>query len=215
MTIVPTDASQVRQAFLAALQEAGHDVSRLQVDVTRVTGLEKARITHVEWSGDLPRARNQVRIHGVTGDGAETSGWALINVVHFDSVAVAAANVQSGDEFDPTSIDFEWMDVTSFRGQPLRPADVATLPDGAVWSRNVREGREVRVDDVRAPFAAEVGDTILMDYARGALRLRISGRAREGGAVGDVIRIYSPETRATYRARLTGQGTAIWIETRS
>jgi flagellar basal body P-ring formation protein FlgA len=207
--------SDVRQAVLSALVNRGADASKIEVEVLRVSGIgESAGPLRIELTGDaIPRSRAQVRVVRETAAGTE-SGWALLNVVHFDSVAVTTSAIVAGSSLQMSDLSFEWMDVTAFRGRPLRKADLDVLPADAVWARPVAENRPVRVEDVRLPFAAETGDTILMDYTRSGLQFRISCRARESGSVGDVIRLYSPETRATYRARLTGPGTAVWIETR-
>lgn len=207
----------VRDAVLEALRADGHETSGVEVEVLRVTGVDAAtgRI-RVELSGaSLPRARTQVRVLSESSDGTTTTGWALLNVLHYDSVAVVTTDVNTGDPVSPSDVSFEWTDVTTFRGTPLRASERASLENGGVWARALRDGRLVRTDDLRRPFAAETGDTVIVEYTRGTLVLRLSGRAREPGAVGDVIRIYSPETRATYRARLTGEGIATWIETRS
>ncbi|MEX1055510.1 MAG: flagella basal body P-ring formation protein FlgA, partial [Rhodothermales bacterium] len=61
--------------------------------------------------------------------------------------------------------------------------------------------------------AAETGDHVTLNYRRGAVQLRLTCKARESGAVGDVIRVYSDDTRSMYRARLTARGKADWIST--
>lgn len=207
--------SGIRQAVISALLERGADASKIEVEVLRISGIEEdAEPVSIELTGDaIPRARAQVRVIHET-DAGTTTGWALLNVIHFDSVAVTSSAVTAGTSLSMSDLMFEWMDVTAFRGRPLLKADLDDLPEGAIWSRAVAERRPVRLTDVRLPFAAEAGDTILMDYTRSGLRFRLSCRARESGSVGDVIRLYSPETRATYRARLTAPGSAVWIETR-
>jgi flagellar basal body P-ring formation protein FlgA len=210
------DGDGVRRAVLAAMDEGGIDASKVEVEVLRVNGLASTdgRV-RVELPSDrAPRARTQVRLIRESESGATESGWALLNVLHFDSVAVTVAPAHVGSTFSDAGITFQWMDVTAFRGRPLRLSDLDALPADAIWGRSVAEGRPVRLEDLRLPFAAETGDTVLMEYARSGIVMRLSCRARESGSLGEVIRLYSPETRTTYRARLTGPGTATWIETR-
>jgi flagellar basal body P-ring formation protein FlgA len=213
---LPTGDGSLRQAFLDAVNARGYDASRLKVEVLRVSGVDiDAHPVRVELQGDaFPRSRTQVRVLRELPQGGHEAGWALLNVSHFDSVAVLNHSITSGSTFSPDDIRFEWTDITAFRGTPMRTRDVSEFSADAVWSRSIAEGRVLRSDDVRAPFAAQTGDTVLMDYIRSGLVLRLSCRAREAGSTGDIIRLYSPETRATYRARLTGPGTATWIETR-
>jgi flagella basal body P-ring formation protein FlgA len=206
----------VRQAVLDAMEQRGFDAAKVEVEVLRVNGVDAdAGALRVELSGDAtPRARTQVRVVRELPDGGTEAGWALLNVSHFDSIAVLNSGVTSGDRFTLDDVRFEWMEVTAFRGRPLRTSDVELLPSDAVWSRNLAEGRPIRLDDIRLPFAAQTGDPVMMEYSRNGLTLRLPCQARESGAAGDIIRVYSSETRTTYRARLTGPGTATWIETR-
>lgn len=208
------------EAVLAARFPA--DVHRLNVRVTRtseeVAALPAAAPLRVEFPAEAaaPRGRTQVDVlTGSDADGWRRAGWALLDVAHFDSVVVAARRV-AGDEAVPEdALTVAWTETTSFRGTPLRPADLRALEaaGGPVAARLLRPGRPLRTSDLRPPWAADTGAAVELGYTRGGLALRLSTKAREPGAVGDVIRVYSPDTQATYRARLTAPGAATWIET--
>ncbi|QXD16014.1 flagellar basal body P-ring formation chaperone FlgA [Rhodocaloribacter litoris] len=194
------------------------DAPRLRVRVLRTGGEidpEAALRLRLPAGDGLPRAHIQVDVLGTeNGQGGLKTGWALLYIAHFDSVVVARHDLEAGAPVTPGDVSTAWMEVTRFRGEPLRARDFRALArDGAFAARMLRAGRALRKDDLRPPLAADTGEAVLMHYRRGSISLRLTCKAREPGLVGDIIRLYFPDAEVTYRARLTGPGTAEWIET--
>ena len=163
-----------------------------------------------------PRGTTQVKLFtGSDAAGWQKAGWALLYVAHFDSVVVARATMPSGDEVILEEASIAWMETTTFRGAPLRPDELrALIQEGALFAtRTIREGRVLRHADVRRAYAADTGTAVMMHYQRGSLTFDLMCKARQAGHLDEAIRLYSSETGKTYRARLTGPGTAEWIET--
>lgn len=164
----------------------------------------------------LPRGRTQVDVLTRAGGAGWTkAGWALLYVAHFDSVVMARAVLDRDAAVTSEDVSVAWVETTTFRGEPLRAAAFRRLcADGAVFAaRRIPEGRPLRHDDLRAPLAVDTGGAVRMRYERGPVRLKIACQARERGRPGEMIRLYCPDTRTTYRARLTGPGTADWVQT--
>jgi len=195
------------------------DAHRLELRVKRVeatfeagAGLRLDFPAKDQW----PRGTTQVKLFtGSDAAGWQKAGWALLYVAHFDSVVVARATMPSGDEVILAEAGIAWMETTTFRGAPLRPDELrALIQEGALFAtRTIREGRVLRHADVRRAYAAEVGAAVMMRYRRGSLTFDLACKARQAGHLDEAIRLYSSETGKTYRARLTGPGTAEWIET--
>lgn len=163
----------------------------------------------------LPRGRTQVRLRTSGPNGRRDAGWAQLYVAHYDSVMITRRTLSGDDEIDPDDVYAAWMETTRFRGEPLRASDYNALraEHPLFATRRLSDGRTMRQSDVRPPYAATTGSQVEMNYQRRGLVLRLRCKAREPGYIGDVIRIYAPDTDATYRARLTAPGTAEWIET--
>lgn len=158
----------------------------------------------------IPRGRLQVRLTR----GGQSTGTALINVAHFDSVGVVTSPIASSGEITPGTIRFVWMETTRFAGQPLTPRLLAQWGDQAIVARrSLRADRPLRATDLGPRPAAETGDAVRMVYRRGTFKLELSCRARDRGQIGDIIRIYADDSDTMYRARLTAPGRAEWIET--
>lgn len=204
----------------AALAERFPDEAhRLDVRVLRTGGDVPTAALRVRLpsSAAMPRGHTRVDVLARAGAGWQKSGWALVYVAHFDSVVVARRTVERGAPVAPSDLGAAWLETTTFHGEPLRIADLDRLSaefGGDLFAeRRLREGRALRRGDLRPPFAADTGDAVALRFRRGAVALELPCRAREPGYVGDEIKLYSPDTDATYRARLLGPGLAEWTAT--
>ena len=191
--------------------------SRLSVRVVRVSrsaGEGDVRVRPTILDG-IPRGHTQVKLLAESGGQITEVGSAMIFVAHFDSVAVALRDIPSGEEVGATDVASAWVEVTAFRGEPLRSTDFRARlsSEGLVARHGKKAGDALRADDVRAPFAAESGEPVSMTFRRGPIFLQLTCKARESGVTGDVIRLHSADVNAIYKARLTGPGKAEWIST--
>lgn len=185
-------------------------VERVGSKVDDASGL-RIRLNHSE---SIPKGHTQVRLLARNGDGWSDAGWALLYVAHFDSIAIAQNNVPMNEEVSDADVTFAWMETTTFRGEPMRPADFRKLSSAGLFAeRPLRSGESIRVGDIRPPYAADTGQSLTMTYEKNGIVLTLTCQAREPGVAGDVIRAYSPDTKATYKVVLTGQGTATWKST--
>lgn len=163
-----------------------------------------------------PEGLTQVQVQTRTDvRGWHKTGWALLYVARFDSVVVARTRLRGDAPMHRSDVQVAWTETTNFRGEPLRASDFRALAaeQPVFAARTLAAGRTLRRSDVRPPYAADTGAAVEMRYARGALVFRLSCKAREPGFAQETIRLYCPNTRTTYRARLTSPGTAEWIET--
>lgn len=190
----------------------------MQVRVERIGSKEggnsPVRI-RLSQSDAIPKGHTQVRLltESPAGGWSET-GWALLYVAHFDSIAIAQRDLSKSDPVARGDISFAWMETTTYRGEPLTPDQYRALAAGGLFAaRPIRSGESVRVDDVRPPFAVDTGETLTMTYERNGIVLKLTCQAREPGVAGDVIRAYNPDTKTTYKAELTGPRAASWIST--
>lgn len=227
LTLVPAPSDtvasgegEVRAAAEAALaRQFPEDAGRLDVRVVRTGGdVVTAGPLRVRFAAErgLPRAHTQVDVlAGSDAGGWHRAGWAMLYVAHFDSVVVARADVRRDGSVEPDALSAAWMETTRFPGEPLHPADARALATaGAVFAaRPLRAGRPLNAGDLRTAYAAETGGSVTVHYRRGHVVLRLPGKAREPGFVGDAVRVYCPDTQSTYRVRLTAPGTAEWMET--
>lgn len=209
---------RVRRTVEAILHERyPGKVQTLEVRVMRLESTAqtaqslRARLKQVD---SVPRGHTHIRLHALAENGWADVGWALLYVAHFDSVAIAKRDVASGEEVLLEDLTLGWMETTSFRGEPLRAADVRSLDDESMFARRpLRAGKAIRKGDLRESYAAQAGETITVTYRRAGIELKLRCQAREPGHSGDVIRAYNPDTKTIYLVELTGSGAAIWKST--
>lgn len=187
-------------------------VRRIRGSVDTTKGL---RLTFSEREGTpAGPARVDLRTRQPSGAWTET-GWALLHVARFDSVVTVQSRMRAGETLSPSQVETAWVETTDLHGEPLRADDFRRrVAEGAVVAdRHIQSGRVLRKDDVRLPYTADTGSSIRVHYRRGRLLFQLSCRAREPGLVDDVIRVHCPDMNTMYRARLTGENTAQWVET--
>lgn len=201
-----------REALAASFPKALH---RLKIRIKRASGeastVDRPRVTFRSLD-ELPRGSAQVRVYRRQGEQWQRAGWALLYVAHYDSILVADRTLSPGTSLTRNDVRVTWRETTRFHGQPL-DASIFTRHDALYAARHLRAGRPLRDTDVRPPFAADTGQSVTVQYQRGALRMMIRCKARESGFVGDVIQVYAPDNDTAYRVRLTRPGRATWIET--
>lgn len=212
-TMAPPDLVAAAETALA--ERYPEEAHRLRVRLVRTGGDVSAEAVRLAFPPDaaLPRAHTQVDVLAQGPQGWTKTGWALLYVAQYDSVVVARRSVGRDEAVAPEDLTIAWVETTRFHGEPLTAAAYRALGPAYFARRPLREGRPLRRDDLRPPFAAETGAGVVLHYRRGTLALELPCQAREPGYAGEAVRLYCPETRTTYRARLTAPGHAEWVET--
>lgn len=209
--VAAQDASPVAAAVQAQVDARYPELAgRLVVRAERVPDLAAALdAPRVAWT-DRGRAPHGPLSVAVTDADGRAVGRARVFVARFDSVVSVSETLQKDDEAS-AALTIAWTETTRLSGDPLTARD---LPSGTLFAtRHLRAGRTLRKGDLRAAFAADIGDAVTMHYRRGGLALDLRGHARETGHIGDTIRLHVPDTNTTYRARLVSEGVAEWVET--
>lgn len=214
-----TDApeARVRAAAIELLTETYPEMApSLAVRVERIsvgTLGEELRV-RLQNPG-VPRAHAKVDVLQRENGVWKESGWAILYVAHFDSVAVSRRALPRGESVSASDVAGAWIETTRFHGQPVTMERFRALVGdaGAVTERSVASGEPLREGDLRRPWAVNTGDAVSLRYERPGFYMELKTRARERGAVDDEIRVYCEDTGATYRARLTAPGRGIWLET--
>lgn len=210
----------VRAAATQALarhypESTGH----LKVRVRHVRGdvdTTKALRVRFSESDGTPAGLAQADVHTrAPGDTWEEAGWATLRVARLDSVATVQGRVQGGEPIPTSKLKTVWIETTELHGEPLRASTVRSRADRdrLVAARYLQSGRVLRKRDVRRPRTIDTGGSVRVHYRRGRLAFRLSCTAREPGVIDEVVRVHCSDLDTIYRARITGENTARWIET--
>lgn len=227
LVLGPVGRSQAQEGKKAVREAATQTLAsrypesaaHLDVRVRRVRGsidtTKALQLTFPEQEGTpTGPARVDLRTRGPSGAWAD-AGWALLHVARFDSVVTVQGRVRRGEAIPPAQVETAWIETTDLYGDPLRADDFRdrTANGPVIAERHIQSGRVLRTEDVRLPYTADTGSSIRIHYRRGRLHFELSCKAREPGFVDEVIRVHCPDLNTMYRARLTGEHTAQWIET--
>lgn len=224
---VPSTPAQAQEARATVRKVASEVLSarypesadHLDVRVRRIRGdvdtTKALRLRFSEGEG-TPTGLTQVTLRTREADGAwSEAGWALLRVARLDSVLTVQSRVPEGETIPHSELEMAWIETSDLSGNPL-PAAKLRGPGqekALVATRHLRSGRVLRERDVRLPYTTDVGSAIRMHFQEGRLVFRLSCKAREPGFVDEVIRVHCPDLNTMYRARITGEKTAQWVET--
>jgi flagella basal body P-ring formation protein FlgA len=210
----------VRTAVTEALARHYPDRrGRLKVRVRRVRGeVDTAEALRVQFprADGTPTGLAQADLQTRTPGGRwEEAGWATLRVVRYDSVLTVQSRVEGGQPIPEAALETAWVKTTDLSGEPLRAASVRSRMGGErlVAARYLRSGRVLRTRDVRRPHTVDAGSSVRVHYRRGRLTFELSCTAREPGVVDEVVRVHCADLDTMYRARITGENTARWVET--
>lgn len=211
---------RVRTAATQVLSARYPDgAAHLDVRVRRIRGdLDTTRALRLKFSDSegTPTGLAQVDLRTRDGEGTwSKTGWALLRVARLDSVVTVQGRVRRGEPIPRSELETAWIATTDLHGEPLRAAEIRTRAarEALVATRHLQSGRVLRKRDVRLPYTTDIGSSIRMHYQQGRLVFRLSCTAREPGSVDEVIRVHCADLNTMYRARITGESTAQWIET--
>jgi len=123
---------------------------------------------------------------------------------------VATTRILSGEELTTDQFTTEWVDVTRMNGDYVTDLDEIR---GMQLRRTLLAGQPVRRTDIWTPPVVSAGDQIILVFMTDFMQVTIPATARQDGQPGDVIRIYSSETRRTYLAEVSGPGEVVWKQT--
>lgn len=193
--------------------------SHLEVRVRRVRGsidsTAQLRLSLPD-RGTVPSGLTRARVEAKASSGGwSDAGWAMLRVARFDTVLTTRRRIERGERIEPTDVERSWINVTDLHGEPLRASAFRRRQDdGAlVADRHLRSERTLRAGDVRRPYAVDVGTSTEMYYRRGRVTFRLSCTVRETGFLEEVVRVYCPDTRKTYQARVRTEETVRWVKT--
>lgn len=73
-------------------------------------------------------------------------------------------------------------------------------------NRNIKEGTPIRLDQVARPKMVSVGDSVTIIAKKGSLTISASGKAKQDGELGELIKVSNIDSSKTLTAKVTGHG---------
>jgi flagella basal body P-ring formation protein FlgA len=200
--------SDVRGAICAKLTElygVAADSIRLTFrgseDALLSTNVEGMQVT-IQPAGGGKSVPVQVRVF--RGDEVIASGTVRVGVEIQRSVLISVSPIDRAEPISAanTMLDTRWLtpDV-----KPV-PAEEAY---GAVALSRIESGAVVESRAVKAPNVVAKGEIVRIDCLSGGIALQAQARALEHGKQGQVIQFQSLNSKKIFRARVSGEGSAV------
>jgi len=143
-----------------------------------------------------------------TPDHTEIARTASLEVQLERPILVASRDLRRGERAETRLFRME-------KRNPRRvPSDALvedTLIEGLPLRVDVQAGTPLRLSYFDTPELVRRGDALEVSTETPGLEIRISARALQAGAFGEIIRAENPVSRRSFPVRLTGPGTALLL----
>jgi len=151
----------------------------------------------------LRDGRNTVPIEILVDGQTYQTVWTTWDVKMWESVLVLTRNVALGEELTPESVTYQRM-TASNSGAKLGLKRASLLSTRA--SRALTKGEVLKRNDVVRLELIRSGDAATLEVKKGAIAARVSVVAKEGGHLGDRIRVVTTDTNKELTAVVIGRG---------
>lgn len=175
----------------------------------------RVHITPVNTALALPDCADTLKVEAPRGSGSRITtrvscshprNWGLFltaQVEVFRNVVVTRRPVARGQTLGNDDIMMQRLDISDeSRGYFSRPEDVLGLSAG----RQLPNGSVLNASVLDQPTLVHRGDAVIIEVAKGTLRLRAQGTALEDGQKGDQIRVKNNRSGQEIKALVAARG---------
>ena len=206
---------EVAKAFLQKKLPWPEDSVEIQLDHPVPTSVRNCKLSEgYEFTADLrsPGAvagRVPVRIVGTAPQKPKIDFTILMNVRHFDTVAIASRGLERGHVMAASDIYFDRRDVTELTAYCVGANELI----GKKTKRSLRALAPLQMTDiesvatgVESGIAVKRREQVRMSAHIGAFVVTAMGEAQQEGRIGDTITLKNLETNAKVQGRVTAAG---------
>lgn len=123
---------------------------------------------------------------------------------------VAATRLKRETKLTAEFLTSQWVSLDRNRGQYITSKKQLI---GKMLRRTLLSGQPVRKSDISRELIIQAGDQVSVIIKRSGIQIQVTAEAREDGARGDRIKVYSKETRKNYLGEIIRPGVIQWKST--
>lgn len=123
---------------------------------------------------------------------------------------VVVQRLRRGNKISKIDLEYRW--ISMLQNQKKLVADIKSLV-GKTLKRTLLSGQPIPKSYISRDYVIEAGDQVRIIIQRKGIEVQVAGEARESGAKGDRIKIYSSETRRKYEGEVVRPGITLWKNT--
>jgi flagella basal body P-ring formation protein FlgA len=173
----------------------------------RLLGIDSERIQEVRLAGGIDRYTN---FDVLFQSGQKQRKVQIQLAVDLEQkLPVAIKRLSSGSKISKNDIRMQW------KRTPIAENYVTDKQQliGKTLRKTLVSGQPIRSDYIGADYIIKAGDKVRLIVEKKGLRIEIVAEARENGAKGESIRVYSDETRRKYVGQIISEGIVKWKKT--
>ncbi len=166
------------------------------------------QITRVELHGQIRRYTNFEVVYNQRGNRKRAE--IQLKVKAEQKLPVVTDRVRKGSKLEETHLAYQWVSISQ-RGESYFASTEKLI--GKTLRRTLLSGQPVRKSYVSRDLIIKAGDEVRIFIKRRGIQVQVSGEAREDGAKGDRIKIFSDETNRKYVGEVLRPGVIQWKNT--
>lgn len=211
-----SQAPAVKKMEMLATQQVARQCAACKIDITGkwipagLTQADSSGIQFLQFTDTaLPRGYQTADVTYQSGGELKTE-TVQMHVKVIKKLPVARQRISGGQLITEDDLDDRWVDLTRMKRLPVMERDRIV---GYSLNRMVTGGTPFYQRDLELQTAINAGEPVEMVYKTAGVNVLISGVARQSKGEGEIIRIYSKETRKTYLAEVVNSNKVIWKKT--
>lgn len=166
------------------------------------------QISAIEISGEVKRYTNFEVLYRRNGDRNRIE--IQLKVKAEQKLPVVLDRVRRGEALTEEKLAYRWVSLSRNSGKYITDMNSLT---GKKLRRTLLSGQPVRQSFISREFIIKAGDEVKVVIEQNGIQVQVTGEARENGAEGDRIKIYSTETRKKYVGEVIRPGVTQWKNT--
>lgn len=210
-------ATDTKEVILKKAREklAGHFSSgNYRFEITarwiprNLLGREAENIVAVELKGQVQRYTDFEVVYRDRGRRENASIQLAVDIEK--KLPVVMRRISRGEEIREEDLEEQWVSLGRNKGDLMEEAGIIS---GNKLRRTLLSGQPVRRSYLVREYIIDAGDRVKLMIEKQGVRVQLMGEARENGAKGDIISIYSKETRKKYKGEVIRPGITKWKQT--
>lgn len=174
----------------------------------RLLQLSPDKILALELQGNIKRHTNFEVLYQQRGTRQRTE--IQLKVETEQKLPVVIYRVKRGEKLTSDDLTYQWVSLSRNSGEYIE--DMKRL-EGKTLRKTLLSGQPIRRSMISREIIVEAGDEVKVVIERNGVQVQVTGEARENGAQGDRIKIYSSETRKKYEGEVIRPGIIQWKNT--
>lgn len=174
----------------------------------RLLNMESEDILSVELRGEVWRYTDFEVLYRSRGNREKASIQLTVKVEQ--QIPVVTHRISRGEVIEEEDLQDRWVSLMRNKGDLVE--DINAMK-GKILRRTLLAGQPVRKSYISREYIIEAGDRVKLIIEKQGIQVQLVGEAREPGAKGDKIRIYSEETRKKYKGEVISPGVTKWKNT--